>query len=133
MNDAHSEGPAAAPAPSAVQPPSKDGADMDAAVEETDPQPKKITVRGLEFELPAKQPFRAMYEARRIVRAQKEGDKHSAVAAMMDVVAEYLGPEQMHQFLALELDAHEGAEACGEVLLAIDKVYGSAEGEASAS
>lgn len=106
---------------------------MDAAVDETDPQPKKITVRGLEFTLPPKQPFRAMYESRRVIRAQKEGDKQSAVVAMMDVVAEYLGPEQMHQFLALELDAQDGAEACGEVLMEIDKAYGSAEGEASAS
>lgn len=107
---------------------------MEAAVEETDPQPKKITVRGVEFTLPAKPPFRAAWEARRIISAKKSGDNSAAGAAMLDVAAAYLGEEQMFEkVLAREMDMEEGFQFASEIVQAVNKAYGMTEGNSSAS
>lgn len=122
---------AAQPAPAPVPEPTP--APEAAVVEVSEPTEHKITVRGREFTLPPKQPFRAVAAARGIVAAQKTGDQNAAAVALIDIAEAYIGPEQMAQQILPLDDSEEGFLTCQGIVEAANKLYGSAEGESTPS
>jgi hypothetical protein len=114
--------------PPADKPKKGDTAEEAISEVEENSSPKTITVKGVEFTLPDKQPAELLFAARAASRAQRTQNEQGAMEAMLDMATAYI-PEEALRDLMRGLSVEEGADLIQDLLNEAGKQYGTDQGE----